>query len=68
VPGPRAATALRELARAAGLEVDYLSWRGAPACASDETVLAVLSALGGELGFSIQRPDDAPGALAALER
>ena len=55
---------LRDLAAAAGLDTTYTSWRGEPAASSDEAVLAAL----GALGHSLRNPEDAPGALAALER
>jgi len=49
---------LRELARRAGLDPDYTSWRGEPTGASDAAVTAVLRALG----------VDVAGGVAALER
>lgn len=61
IPG---SAALRELASAAGLDTAYTSWRGEPAVSSDEAVLAALAALGHEL----RGPQDAPAALAAIER
>lgn len=59
---------LRELANAAGIDVAYTSWRGEPASASDEAVLATLRALAPDLGIKLERADDAAGALAVLER
>ena len=57
---------LRELARAAGIDPDYTSWRGEPTSASDEAVRAALRALGPDLGidFDATAPD---AALAAIE-
>jgi 4-alpha-glucanotransferase len=59
-----AASPFRELARAAGLDTTYTDWRGKPAASSDASVLAALRAL----GIALRSPDEAPGALAALER
>ncbi len=61
-------SSLRELAKAAGLDADYLSWRGQPASASDESVFAMLRALAPDLGIVLDRPEDAPGAIAMIER
>ncbi|MGE0549978.1 MAG: 4-alpha-glucanotransferase [Kofleriaceae bacterium] len=61
-------SALRELARACGLEVEYTSWRGQPVAASDDAVLEVLAAMAGDFGFSIRRPDDVPSAITAVAR
>ncbi|MGE0869561.1 MAG: 4-alpha-glucanotransferase [Kofleriaceae bacterium] len=61
-------TALRELARSCGLEVEYASWRGQTVAAHDDAVLDVLAAMGGDYGFSIRRPDDVPSAITAVER
>ena len=60
--------ALRELAKAVGLDAEYTSFRGDRTSASDESVLAALRALAPDLGISLQRAEDAPGALAAFER
>lgn len=60
-------TALRELAKAAGLDVEYENWRGAPTAASDEAVFAMLRALAPDLGIELERPEDAAGAIAVLE-
>lgn len=54
---------LRAVARAAGLDVEYVNWRGEPAAASDESVRLALAALGSELGVDVA----ASGALAELE-
>ena len=53
----------RELARAAGIDADYLSWRGEPIAASDESILQALQALAPDLGIDVTAPD----ALARLE-
>jgi 4-alpha-glucanotransferase len=60
--------ALLELARVAGLEPDYTSWRNEPTAASDQSLLAMLAMLGPELGFRCDRPEDAWAAKAACER
>jgi len=59
------AVGLRELARAAGLDPDYTSWRGAPTAASDEAVRAALRALGPDLqiDFDALDPDAAHAAI-----
>ncbi|MBX3157178.1 MAG: 4-alpha-glucanotransferase [Deltaproteobacteria bacterium] len=57
-------SALKELARAAGLDPDYHSWRGEPVASSDEALLAAIRAL----GVDVAGPDDAPRAIAELER
>ena len=59
---------LRELAKAVGLDAEYTNFRREQTSASDESVLAVLRALAPDLGISLQRAEDAPGALAAFER
>ncbi len=61
-------SALRELAKAAGLDAEYTDYRGQPTAASDEAVLATLKALAPDLGIKLERADDAPGAIAILER
>ena len=53
----------RELARSAGIDAEYLNWRGQPTSASDESVQLALRALAPELGVDIERPD----AAQALE-
>jgi 4-alpha-glucanotransferase len=59
---------LRELARAAGIDPEYTSWRGEPATASDEALLQALRALAPDLGIAITNADDAPAALRELEQ
>lgn len=61
-------SALHALAKAAGLDAEYTSWKGEPVSASDESVLAALRALGPSLGIVLDRADDAPAQLAQLER
>ncbi len=46
---PGAVSVLRELANAAGLDTTYTDWRGEPAAASEQAVLAALRALGVDL-------------------
>src|SRR6266550_213240 len=59
---------LRELARAAGIDPDYTSFRGEAAACSDEALLQTLRALSPDLGFAIDDPAQAPAALATFER
>ncbi|HEU0033603.1 MAG TPA: 4-alpha-glucanotransferase [Kofleriaceae bacterium] len=59
---------LRELAKLAGLDPDYTSWKGEPTTSSDESLLAALQALAPDLGIEIARPDDAASQMAHLER
>ncbi len=54
---------LRELARAAGIDADYLSWRGELTAASDDAIWQALHALAPDLGIDVAAPD----ALARLE-
>jgi hypothetical protein len=61
-------TALRELATAAGLDVEYRGWNGVAVVPSDESLVAVLRALAPDLGVAFETAADAPAALAALER
>ncbi len=61
-------TALRELAKAAGLDVEYENWRGTRIGASDEAVFAMLRALAPDLGIELERPEDAAAAIVVLER
>ncbi len=61
-------SALRELAKAVGLDVEYANWRGEPTAASDESVFAALKALAPDLGIKLERVDDAAGAIAVLDR
>ena len=58
---------VRELARAAGIDPDYTSWRGEPTSASDEAVRAALRAVGPDLGidFDALDPDAAYAAIEA---
>jgi 4-alpha-glucanotransferase len=58
----------RDLARAAGIDVDYTSWRGEATSASDEAVLAALHALAGDLDLDVTRIEDAAAAEKELER
>ncbi|MBA3818062.1 MAG: 4-alpha-glucanotransferase, partial [Deltaproteobacteria bacterium] len=59
---------LHELARAAGIDPEYTSWRGKPVASSDEALLAAIQALAPDLGIEVGRAEDAPAALAVLER
>lgn len=59
---------LRELARAAGLDPEYHSWRGEPAASSDDALIAALRALAPDLGIVFDAASDAPDAVAALAR
>lgn len=59
---------LRDLARAAGIDADYTSWRGEPTAASDEAVLAALHALAPDLDLRLDRVEDAPAIEKDLER
>lgn len=61
-------SALRDLAKLAGLDVEYANWREEPTAASDESVLATLRALAPDLGIKLERAEDAVGAIAVLER
>jgi 4-alpha-glucanotransferase len=56
--------ALRELARLAGIDPEYTSWRQQPTAASDDAIRQVLHALAPELGIDVTR-DDAEQALLA---
>src|SRR3954469_11798047 len=62
--GPRVAVNLRDLARAAGLDPEYTSWRGQQVSSSDETLRQALASLAPDLGVDLDRDD----ALDALER
>lgn len=55
---------LRDLARAAGLDAEYTSWKGEQAAASDESLWLALRALARDLGVDL----DHPHAAAELER
>src|SRR5438477_1553559 len=61
-------SALRDLASAAGIDPEYRSWRGEPAVASDESLIATLRALAPDLGVAFDHAGDAAAALAELER
>ncbi len=58
---------LRELARAAGIDADYLTWRGEPTSASDESIRSALIALAPDLGLDAASIDDPPRAIARLD-
>ncbi|HUJ59111.1 MAG TPA: 4-alpha-glucanotransferase [Kofleriaceae bacterium] len=60
-------SALRELARAAGIDPEYMSWRGQPAVSSDDALLQTLRALERDLGVAIRGHDDAAVAIRELE-
>jgi 4-alpha-glucanotransferase len=60
--------ALRDLARAAGLDPEYRSWRGEAAASSDDALIATLRALAPDLGIAFETASDAPAALRALDR
>src|SRR5262249_55941456 len=64
----RRMTQLHALARAAGIDPEYQSWRGVPIASSDEALVRTLHALGPELGFTLDRADDASVALVARAR
>ena len=55
------------LARAAGLEPEYTGWDGSAAGTSDDSLVAMLTALAGDLGFKFAGVEDADTALAQLE-
>ena len=57
---------IRELARAAGIDSNYSSWRGEPTAASDEAVRAALKAVGPDLGIDFEAMDP-DAAWAAIE-
>jgi len=61
-------TALRELAKAAGIDPEYQGWTGEPVASSDAALVAMLRALAPDLGIAFAGPDDAPAAIAALDR
>ncbi len=56
--------AMRDLAKAAGLDPEYSSWRGQPVRASDESVHQALQTLAPDLGIDITSAN----AAAELER
>jgi 4-alpha-glucanotransferase len=61
-------TALRDLAKAAGLDPDYRGWNGDPVASSEDSLIAMLRALAPDLGIVFERPGDAGPAIAAIER
>jgi 4-alpha-glucanotransferase len=61
-------TGLRDLARAAGLDPEYRSWRGEAASSSDASLIAALRALAPDLGIVFDAERDAPAAIMALDR
>jgi 4-alpha-glucanotransferase len=61
-------TSLSQLANAAGIDAEYTDYKGEPTKASDESVLAALQAMSRDLGVTIERPEQAPEAIAAIER
>jgi 4-alpha-glucanotransferase len=63
-----AMSAMTELARAAGIDPEYLSWRGEAAASSDAALIAAVRALAPDLGVTFDRANDAPAALAELAR
>src|SRR5690606_12081261 len=56
-------SSLRDLARAAGIDPEYTSWRGEPARASDDSLRQALHALAPDLGVDVTRPDAAAELL-----
>lgn len=59
---------VRALARAAGIDPDYTSWKGTPTTSSEESLLAAVKALAPDLGIQVTTDDDVRGALADIER
>jgi len=59
---------LRELARAAGIDADYVSWRGEPTSASDESIRQALAALAPDLGVDVTAPDTRDAIVRLDER
>ncbi len=59
---------VKALARAAGIDPDYISWTGAPTTSSEESLLAAVKALAPDLGVQVASDDDVRGALADIER
>ena len=59
---------VRALAKAAGIDPDYLAWNGAPTTSSETSLLAAIKALAPDLGIQVTTDDDVRGALADLER
>jgi 4-alpha-glucanotransferase len=62
-----AAGSLRDLARAAGLDPEYTSWRGVPVASSDEALVQTLQALAPGLGVAIEGADGTAAAIRELE-
>jgi len=58
---------LRQLAKAAGLDPDYISWTGERTTSSDASLLAAIKALSPGLGLQVDSDDDVRGALTDLE-
>lgn len=61
-------SAIRQLARIAGIDPDYTSWRGEPAGSSDEALVATLRALATDLGIAFERGEDSDTARDQIER
>ncbi|HEX4423687.1 MAG TPA: 4-alpha-glucanotransferase [Kofleriaceae bacterium] len=61
-------TALGELAKAAGLDPEYLGWDKRPVASSETSLIAALRALAPDLGIVFEHPGDAPAAIAAIEQ
>ncbi len=59
---------VRSLARAAGLDPDYISWTGASTTSSEVSLLAAIKALAPDLGIQVTTDDDVRGALADIDR
>jgi 4-alpha-glucanotransferase len=59
---------VRALARAAGIDPEYVSWTGAPTSSSEASLLSALKALAPDLGIQVSSDDDVRGALADVER
>ncbi len=59
---------IRQLAKAAGLDPDYISWTGQATTSSDTSLLAAIRAIAPDLGIQVATDDDVRGALADVER
>src|SRR5512139_3676437 len=59
---------LAELAKAAGIDAEYTNFKGEHTRASDEAVLQALQGLSRDLQITIERPEQARDAIAAIER
>ncbi|MEO8707110.1 MAG: 4-alpha-glucanotransferase [Kofleriaceae bacterium] len=57
-----------QLARAAGLDPEYTSWRGTQISADEGALLEAVQALAPELGIQVTSSDDPRAAIAELER